>query len=136
MKWIEVAAYSTGQAHMATIRPDGTPHVAKVWPAVEGDTIWIGTRANSGKARNVRANPQAALMFEPRAEVYLSGEVEVVSDVDTKRRVWASGIFEYPLESFFESADRDDFVFLKVTPKRATVVLQGESGIRRETWEA
>ena len=68
--------------------------------------------------------------------MYLRGEAEVVSDLETKRRVWASGVFEYPLESFFGSADRDDFVFLRITPVRATVMLQGEAGIRRETWEA
>lgn len=136
MEWSEVAAHLTGQAHMATIRSDGSPHISKVWPAVDGDTVWIGTRAGSGKARNLRVNRQAALMFEPQAEVYLSGEGEVVADLETKRRVWASGVFEYPLESFFGSADRDDFVFLKVTPKRATVMLQGESGIRRQTWVA
>jgi PPOX class probable F420-dependent enzyme len=136
MDWNAVAAHLTGQAHLATIRPDGSPHVSKVWPAVDGQTVWIGTRAGSGKAHNVRANPEAALMFEPRAEVYLSGGVEVVSDPETKRQVWASGIFEYPLESFFGSPDRDDFVFLKVTPRQATVMLQGESGIRRETWQA
>ena len=136
MQWSEVAAHLTGQAHLATIQPDGTPHVSKVWPAVDGETIWIGTRTNSGKARNLRVNPQAALMFEPQAEVYLSGEAELVSDEGAKRRVWSSGIFEYPLESFFGSADREDFVFLKVAPKRAIVMLQSESGIRRETWEA
>jgi PPOX class probable F420-dependent enzyme len=136
MEWSEVAAHLTGQAHMATIRPDGSPHVSKVWPAVDGDTVWIGTRANSGKARNLRVNRQAALMFEPQAEVHLRGEADVVSDPDMKRRVWASGIFEYPLESFFGSADRDDFVFLRITPQRATVMVQSESGIRRQTWEA
>ena len=136
MEWSEVAAHLTGQAHMATIGSDGSPHVSKVWPAVDGDTVWIGTRANSGKARNIRVNPQAALMFEPQAEVYLRGEAEVVSDLETKRRVWASGVFEYPLESFFGSADRDDFVFLQITPVRATVMLQGEAGTRSETWEA
>ena len=130
-----MAAHITGHAHMATIRPDGSPHVAKVWPAVDGGTVWIGTRADSGKARNLRLDPRAALMFEPQAEVYLSGEAELVTDVETKRRVWTSGIFEYPLESFFGSADREDFVFIKVTPTRATVMLQSEAGIRRETWE-
>jgi general stress protein 26 len=136
MEWSDVAVHLTGQAHIATIRPDGSPHVAKVWPAVDGETIWIGTRASSGKARNLRVNPGAALMFEPRGEAYVSGEAEVVSDLATKQRIWDSGIFPYPLEGFFGSADRDDFVFLKITPRRAIVMTQGESGIRRDLWEA
>lgn len=124
----------TGQAHIATVRPDGSPHVAKVWPAVDGDTIWIGTRATSGKARNLRANPLAALMFEAQGEAYVSGEAELVDDIETKQRIWNSGIFPYPLAGFFGAPDRDDFVFLRFRPGRAILLTQGETGIRRETW--
>jgi general stress protein 26 len=136
MEWSDVATHLTGHAHIATVRPDGRPHVAKAWPAVDGQTIWIGTRATSGKARNLRVNPGAALMFEPAAEVYLTGEADVVSDPATKQRIWDSGIFPYPLADFFGSADRDDFVFLKFVPRRAIVMTQSESGLRRDTWEA
>jgi general stress protein 26 len=136
MEWTDVAAHLTGHAHIATVRADGSPHVAKVWPAVDGRTIWIGTHTTSGKARNLRVNPGAALMFEPAGEAYVSGEAEVVSDVATKQRIWDSGIFPYPMADFFGSADSDDFVLLKFTPRRAIVMTQGESGIRRDTWQA
>ena len=136
MEWIDVATHLTGQAHLATVRADGSPHVAKVWPAVDGQTIWIGTRATSGKARNLRVNPGAALMFEPAGEAYVSGQAEVVSDLRTKQRIWDSGIFPYPMAGLFGSADSDDFVLIKFTPRRAIVMTQGESGLRRDTWEA
>jgi len=134
MEWSDVAAHLSGQAHIATIRPDGGPHVAKVWPAVDDHTIWIGTRATSGKARNLRVNPGAALMFEPKGEAYVYGDAEVITDLETKQRIWNSGIFPYPMEGFFGAAERDDFVFLKMTPRRAIVMTQGESGIQRDTW--
>jgi len=79
VQWTDVATHLTGQAHIATVRADGSPHVAKVWPALDGQTIWIGTRATSGKARNLRVNPEAALMFEPAGEAYVSGDVEVIA---------------------------------------------------------
>ena len=101
VQWTDVATHLTGQAHIATVRADGSPHVAKVWPALDGQTIWIGTRATSGKARNLRVNPEAALMFEPAGEAYVSGDVELISDLPTKRRIWDSGIFPYPLAGFF-----------------------------------
>src|SRR4051812_15410352 len=134
MEWTEVTQHLTGQAHMATVRPDGSPHVAKVWPAVHGETIWIGTRATSGKARNLRVHPGAALMYESAGEAYVSGDAAVVTDLDTKQRIWKSGIFPYPLEGFFGSPELDDFVFLRITPRRAIVMTQGESGIQRGTW--
>jgi general stress protein 26 len=136
VQWTDVASHLTGQAHIATVRADGSPHVAKVWPALDGQTIWIGTRATSGKARNLRVNPEAALMFEPQGEAYVSGDVEVISALPTKQRVWDSGIFPYPLAGVFGSADRDDFVLLRFTPRRAIVMTQGESGLRRDTWQA
>jgi general stress protein 26 len=136
MEWSEVAVHVTGHAHIATIGAEGHPHVAKVWPALDGQTIWIGTRATSGKARNLRVNPEAALMFEPAGEAYVSGDVEVVSDLPTKQRIWDSGIFPYPMAGLFGAADRDDFVLLRFTPRRAIVMTQGDSGIRRDTWES
>jgi general stress protein 26 len=135
VQWTDVAIHLTGQAHIATVRADGSPHVAKVWPALDGQTIWIGTRATSGKARNLRVNPEAALMFEPQGEAYVSGDVEVISDLPTKQRIWDSGIFPYPLAGFFGSADRDDFVLLRFTPRRAIVFTQGESGLSRDVWQ-
>ena len=136
MEWSAVAVHLTGPAHIATVRPDGSPHVARVWPALDGQTIWIGTRASSGKARNLRVNPRAALMFEPTAEAYVSGGVEVISDLATKERLWNSGIFPYPMAGFFGSADRDDFVLLRFTPQHAIVITQGDAGLRRDTWQA
>jgi general stress protein 26 len=136
MEWSDVAAHLSGQAHIATVRADGLPHVARVWPALDGQTIWIGTRATSGKARNLRVNPEAALMFEPAGEAYVTGDVEVVTDMPTKQRIWNSGIFPYPMAGFFGSADSDDFVLLRFTPRRAIVMTQGDSGLRRDTWQA
>jgi len=136
MEWRDVAKQLTGQAHIATVRPDGSPHVAKVWPGVEGETIWIASRAGSGKVRNLRSHPHAAVMWEPTAEVYLSADAEVVADTSTKARLWNGGVFPYPMEGFWGSPDKEDWVLLRLTPTRAIVMSQGESGLRRDTWEA
>jgi len=136
MQWSELAPQLTGYAHMATVRPDGRPHVSKVAPAVEDRWLWIGTNASSTKARNVATIPKAALMFEPVSEVYLAADVEVVTDVATKRRLWTSGIFPYPMEAMFGAPENADFVLLRLTPTQAIVVSQGESGLRRDSWRA
>jgi general stress protein 26 len=136
MQWSELAPQLTGYAHMATVRPDGRPHVSKVAPAVEGAVLWIGTNASSGKAHNLATIPKAALMFEPVSEIYLSADVEVVTDLATKQRLWTSGLFPYPMDAMFGSPENEDFVLLRLTPTRATVIAQGESGLRRDTWHA
>lgn len=133
--WPAVAQHLTGFAHLATVRPDGTPHVAKVSPALDGDVLWLATRSSSRKARNLAAHPHAAIMFEPAAEVYVRAEAEMVHDLDTKRRIWESGLFPFPLAVFFGSHDHHDFVLVRLTPTSAIVMRQGETGIARDTWE-
>ena len=75
-------------------------------------------------------------MFEPAGEAYVSGDVDLISDLPTKQRIWDSGIFPYPMAGFCGAADRDDFVLLRFTPRRVIVMTQGESGLRRDVWEA
>jgi general stress protein 26 len=136
MDWLEVTAHLSGLAHMATATPDGTPHVSMVSPAVEGHVIWIGTRKSSGKARNLSANPRAALMWTPRAEAYVFGDVELVDDVAEKQRVWSADLFGYDMAMFWGSPENPDFVLLKVHPHRATVLVQGDAGLQRLRWDA
>jgi general stress protein 26 len=136
MKWTDVAEHISGYAHLATAAPDGTPHVSLAAATLDGDLLWIGTRASSGKARNIAANRRVALMWTPAAEVHVRGTAELVDDLDEKRRVWSSGIFDYDLSSFFGSPDDADFVFVRVRPQSATVLTQGDGGIERRRWVA
>jgi hypothetical protein len=40
------------------------------------------------------------------------------------------------MDAMFGSPENDDFVLLRLSPTNATVVAQGESGLRRDTWHA
>ncbi len=136
MNWTDVTEHLTGLAHLATVTPDGRPHVAIAGAVVDGDALWFGTRASSGKARNIAVNAAVAMMWSPAAEAYVQGQAELVDDVDEKRRVWDSGIFPYDLATFFGSPDDENFVFVRVRPRSATVLTQGDSGIVRRRWVA
>ena len=109
------------------MRPDGRPHVAKVAPAVDGEVLWIASRVNSRKARNIAADPHVAVMFEPRAEAYVQAEAELVTDLATKERIWSSGLFPFPLETFFGSFDHPDFVLIRLTPTSAILMSQDDA---------
>ena len=135
LEWDEVATYLTGMAHAATASRTGTPHVSVVAAVVDGDSIWITTRRTSGKAANLAENPLIALVFRPGSESYVSGTVEIVDDVDEKRRRWA-GFFPYDATSFFGPPENDGVVLLKVSPTSAIVMTQDESGLQRGRWRA
>jgi general stress protein 26 len=134
MEWSRLAQHLTGYAHIATVSPDGRPHVAKVAPAIEGEVVWMAMNADSTTVRNLRANPELAVMFEPEAEVYLYGTVELIADHATKRRIADAGLFPFAVESFFGSPEHDSWVLLRLAPARASLISQGETGLRRDTW--
>ena len=136
MDWQQVTEFLSGAglAHVATASADGRPHVSVVSPAVEGDRLWFATTASSRKARNLMANPRLAMMWQPRAEIYLSGAATVVTDETEKRRLWDSGLFAFDLASFWGRPDNPQLVFVLVQPDSAIVMSFGAGGLTRQTW--
>lgn len=52
-------------AHLATVLPDGSPHVAPVFIGTHGDRIVFFTGPTMRKARNLRRDPRVALSIAP-----------------------------------------------------------------------
>ncbi len=48
-------------AHLATVMPDGTPHLTPVWVDYDGTHILINTVRGRRKERNMRQRPQVGL---------------------------------------------------------------------------
>jgi len=134
MEWSDVVRHLTGLAHLATVTPDGRPHVSIVAPGVDGDTVWIGTTATSVTARNLTVMPSAALVWQPGAEVYVQADVEFVDDPDVKQRVWDAGVFPFDPAMFWGTADHPGFVLLRLAPTAATIMEHTEDGPTRRRW--
>jgi hypothetical protein len=49
---------------VASVRPDGRPHLAPVWFAWHAGKLYICTGPGSVKARNISQNPRVALALE------------------------------------------------------------------------
>ncbi len=85
----EVRALLAGPnfAHLASIRPDGSPASHPVWVGLEGEHILICTGLRTPKVRNVEHDPRVALSVtavdNPYEEAMLRGTViEVRADRD------------------------------------------------------
>ncbi len=65
---------------VATVRPDGRPHLAPVWFVVAQDNKWyVITEPDSVKARNLQRNPKISLALEDGNSPYVvEGEAHVV----------------------------------------------------------
>ena len=82
--------HGTRTAKVATIMPDGTPHVAPVWFVLDGEQVVFTTGADSAKGRNLRRDPRVSLVIDneeaPYAFVHLRGVAAISS---TPRRAAA-----------------------------------------------
>ena len=136
MEWDEIAALirDGGTPRLATASADGRPHASQVMVGVEGDHLWFVTGTRSRKARNLRENPRAALVWTPKEEVYLQATADFVDDPDERRRIWASGLLPYDPLPFFESPDDPANSFVRLTPVAAVVFAPSEAGVARHRW--
>ncbi|HVL33341.1 MAG TPA: PPOX class F420-dependent oxidoreductase [Actinomycetota bacterium] len=57
-------------AHLATIDPDGAPHVAPVWVDVEENAILVNTAKDRVKERNAREDPRVAISVHDQDNPY------------------------------------------------------------------
>ena len=57
-------------AFLATIMPDGSPHVAPVWIDREGDTILVNTAMGRVKQKNVVRDPRVSLSVADQTNMY------------------------------------------------------------------
>ena len=48
-------------AHLATLRPSGTPHVAPVWFLWDQGRAWVMANGGAVKVRNIKGNPAVTL---------------------------------------------------------------------------
>lgn len=55
---------SPALVHMATVDPDGKPHVTCAWAGLEGDDIVIGTLFDQRKLKNIRRDPRVTLSIQ------------------------------------------------------------------------
>jgi PPOX class probable F420-dependent enzyme len=67
-------------AHLATVRPDGTPQVNPTWVRFDGQYLWLTTTTRRQKNRNWQAQPAVALSItdpaRPARYLEIRGRVE------------------------------------------------------------
>lgn len=93
----EVATFLEQQrtATMATVGPDGTPHLVAMWYGLLDGQVWFETKARSQKAVNLRRDPRITCMVEDGLTydtlrgVSLEGRAEIVEDPDA---LWQVGV--------------------------------------------
>ena len=94
--WREfIAELPARTAKLAVVRKDGSPHVAPIWVALDGDTIVFNTGKDTLKGKSILRDGRVALSFDderpPFSFVLVSGRAEVSEDPEQLRH-WATVI--------------------------------------------
>ncbi|MGR6319516.1 PPOX class F420-dependent oxidoreductase [Micromonospora soli] len=88
-QWRTFLTHGRRTGKLATVRADGSPHVAPVWFVLDGDDLVFTTGATSVKGRNLRRDPRAALTVDeerpPYAFVLVRGPVGISEDLAEMR---------------------------------------------------
>jgi PPOX class probable F420-dependent enzyme len=99
----EVREYLAGQKviNVASIGPNGRPHLAPLWYFPHEDGVATSTYGTSQKAKNLRRLPEATVLvedgdsYEKLRGVSFEADVEIVEDLDEVTRIGTALLQRY-----------------------------------------
>jgi PPOX class probable F420-dependent enzyme len=107
LDWREVEP-RLAEAHdywVATVWPDGRPHLMPVWGVWDGQAFWFSSSLRSRKVTNLTQNPRCSVSTDdPRDPVVVDGVAEVLRDET------AIGEFLARLNAKYDTDYGQDFV--------------------------
>ena len=109
-------------AHLATVRPDGTPQVNPTWFRFDGEYLWLTTTSKRQKNRNWQGQPAVALSVtdpdQPSRYLEVRGRVErIVPDPEGAEFVRLAERYGVPQPPPPDAPDR---IAVAIRPERTT----------------
>ena len=80
-EWATGRLASSHDYWVATVGPDGAPHVTPVWAVWADERLWLSCSNDSRKARNLRLEPRCSVTTDnPLQPVVVEGTAEFVTE--------------------------------------------------------
>ncbi|MER7792102.1 PPOX class F420-dependent oxidoreductase [Streptomyces sp. NPDC097640] len=111
-------------ATVATISPDGRPHLTVVWVIRDGDDLLFSTTVDRLQGKNLSRDPRITVMVNPPENPYVYAEVRGTATLtpDTDKEVLNKVSQKYTGEDYatFNPASKDDGerLVVRVTPTK------------------
>jgi nitroimidazol reductase NimA-like FMN-containing flavoprotein (pyridoxamine 5'-phosphate oxidase superfamily) len=113
-----------GVARVATVDAECVPHVTPVCPLVESSRIYFGSETSSKKVRNIKANPEIAIVFDEYHDswrglrgVMIHGRARLV-DRKTFNRVRSKLYKKYPKYESDAALEFGESSVVEINPER------------------
>lgn len=116
--WAEERLRHSHDYWLATVTPDGRPHVMPVWGVLLDDRLWFSSSKTSRKARNLVANPYCCVTTDNPAEpVVAEGPVELITELAVLETVLAAENAKYQTNIGMEMLDPTTNSFFALSPE-------------------
>ncbi len=131
---IDVFIEQSRTATMATVGPNGAPHLVAMWYAWLDGTVWFETKAKAQKVVNLRRNDRLSVMIEDGRTydqlrgVALEGRGLIIEDPD---EIWRMGVNVFERYNGPYNEEMKPFVEIMLQ-KRVAVKLEVE---RIRSWD-
>ena len=114
-------------AHLATVRPDGSPQSSVMWFAWDGSRLRLTHTRSRQKFANLAAEPRVALSVADPDDQYrfleVRGRVETIEDDDGKASFYRSLQARYGMD--YEITDAAERVIITIKPETFVAVRGG-----------
>ena len=88
--WAEERLRAAHDFWLASVWPDGRPHVMPVWGVWDGEALWFSTSNGSRKSRNLLADARCTMSTADALNpVIMEGQVELLTDDESIARAIA-----------------------------------------------
>jgi PPOX class probable F420-dependent enzyme len=119
--WAQQRLAAAHEYWLATVRPDGRPHLMPVWAVWHDGALWFSSTAGSRKTRNLRADSRCSVSIDNGTEpVVIEGVAEEVTDPEAIRRAAALEKAKYSTEYAAEQP------LFRLAPARAFGIAAGD----------
>ena len=136
---LEMAVRLGRNAFIASLGPQGQPHLAVVWVVAPDGRFHFVSDRSAVKAKNLAADPSVAVHWQvvedgpnEGLQLFVRGTATLVEAPEERLRLWDSGAWG-DLSQWYANAQDPTLAFIRIDAVRASIVESYGSGDRR-TW--
>ena len=134
--WAEQRLRASQNYWIATVWPDGRPHLMPVWAVWDGEFVWFSSSLASRKIRNLQVNPDITLSTEDAQNpVVLEGSAQTVTETVGIQYYLGLMNAKYDTDYQLDFLDATQNATVRVRPRWAFGLKESEFAGSPTRWE-